>query len=458
MKKYIFNAVCAAVLSVSAFAAMGQNTATGYFVDQYTYRFQMNPAMGNDRNFVGMPGLANLNVGLHGNLGVSDVLYKLDGRTTTLLNPGISVAEAMGNLSNVNRLGADVRINVLAFGFKAWGGYNTFTVNARTNADVKLPKSLFSLAKEGIANNRYDISDVGVRASLFAEVAIGHSRDINSEWRVGGNLKVLVGGANIEAKLDNAMLELGEDDWRVTSEGELSASIKGLAYDHDVNDNTGHEYVSGMDVDNTGINGYGVAVDLGAVYRPRSLEGLTLSASLLDLGFINWSNNMLASTNGVRTFNTDRYTFNPDDDADNSFDNEWDRLTDDFAEIYELDDMGDQGSVTRMLGATFNIGGEYELPVYRNLTFGLLNTTRISGSYSWTDFRLSANLAPCKVFSCAASIGEGTYGFSFGWVVNLHAPGFNLFLGMDRTPNKLSKEYVPLSSNVGVNLGMNFLF
>jgi len=37
-------------------AASAQNTYSGYFLDNYTYRSQMNPAFGSDRNYVGFPG------------------------------------------------------------------------------------------------------------------------------------------------------------------------------------------------------------------------------------------------------------------------------------------------------------------------------------------------------------------------------------------------------------------
>ena len=167
---------------------------------------------------------------------------------------------------------------------------------------------------------------------------------------------------------------------------------------------------------------------------------------------------MLASTNGTKTFNTDRYTFNVDDDASNSFKNEWDNIKDDLSALYELDDMGDTGSKTRMLGATLNLGAEYTLPVYRKLTFGLLNTTRIQGKYTWTDFRLSANVAPAKCFDAGVNMSAGTFGIGFGWLLNLHVPGYNFFVGMDRTLGKVSKQFVPLNSNASVNLGMNILF
>ena len=444
------------LLSISALAliAGAQNTRSGYFLDDYTYRFQMNPAFDNSRSFFAMPALGNMNIGMQGTLGVSDVIYNVNGRTTTFMNPGVSAEEVMKNISDKNRIGADVKLTLLAAGFKAWGGYNTIAINARVSTEAHLPGSVFSLLKEGVANKTYDISNLRAFASAYGEVSLGHSRNINDKWRVGANVKVLVGGGYLDAVLDRAELTLGEDDWTVTAEGNVNANVKGFQYKTKVNENTNHRYVNGAKIDGTGVNGFGVAFDLGATYKPA--RDWTVSAALLDLGFIGWSNNMLASTNGVKTFNTDKYTFNVDDDQPNSFDAEWDKIKDDFSSIYELDDMGDTGGKTRMLGATMNLGVEYTLPVYRKLTFGLLNTTRIQGEYTWTDFRLSANVAPVKCFDASVNMSARTYGVGFGWLLNFHTKGFNMFLGMDRTLGKVTKQFVPLSSNGSVNIGINF--
>lgn len=447
-------ALCA--MAIVCAGAAAQNTRSGYFLEDYTYRFQMNPAFENSRNFIAMPALGNLNVSMDGTLNVSDVIYNVNGRTTTFMNPGVSASEVLGNLSDKNRIGADVKMTVLAGGFKAWGGYNTIAINARASLEAHLPKSIFSLLKEGVSNNTYDISDLGAFANVYGEIALGHSHKINDQWRVGGALKFLVGGGYLDATLNQASLTLGENDWTVTTDAEISANVKGLRYETDVNDKTNHRYVNGAEIDGGGINGFGVAFDLGAVYKPA--RDWTVSLALLDLGFINWSNNMLASTNGVKTFNTDRYTFNVDDTKPNSFENEWENIKNDISALYELDDMGDTGSKSRMLGATMNVGVEYTLPVYRRLTFGLLNTTRIQGEYSWTDFRLSANVAPAKCFDASVNMSAGTFGVGFGWLLNFHTKGFNMFVGMDRTMGKVTKQFVPLSSNASVNFGMNFPF
>ncbi len=458
MKIQIKNIALGAALIGGALSVNAQTTRSGFFVDDYTYRYEMNPAIGNSKNFIAMPALGNANIEINGTVGLDDILYNIDGKTTTFLNPKVSVEELMKNLNDNNRIGADVKLTLLAAGFKAFGGYNTITLNARTSMGVEMPREIFSLLKEGISNRTYDISDLRGFANLYGEIALGHSHQLGKDWRVGGTVKFLLGGANIDAKLNQAKLSLGEDKWTINADAELNASIKGLQYIHDINADTGHEYVSDFDVDNTGLNGFGMAFDMGVVYTPSALQNWSFSLALLDLGFMSWNNNMLASTNGVKTFDTDKYTFNVDEEASNSFENEWDKIQNDLSALYELEDMGDQGGTTTGLGATLNTGVQFTLPSYKPLSFGLLNTTRIQGEYSWTDFRLSANIAPVKCLDGGINMSMGTFGMGFGWIVNFHTTGFNMFVGMDKTFGKLAKQGIPLSSNGSVNLGINFPF
>lgn len=54
----------------------------------------------------------------------------------------------------------------------------------------------------------------------------------------------------------------------------------------------------------------------------------------------------------------------------------------------------------------------------------------------------------------------GEFGFrhvwrGLGWLLNFHTKGFNMFLGMDHTLGSVTKEFIPLSSNGSVNMGIN---
>jgi len=83
---------------------------------------------------------------------------------------------------------------------------------------------------------------------------------------------------DLKAKFDNYHANL-------TVGAELKSSFKGL----ELKEEEGKDYVTDFDFDseNLGIAGYGFGIDLGASYK--ILDNLTVSASILDLGFISWS-------------------------------------------------------------------------------------------------------------------------------------------------------------------------
>lgn len=435
-----------------------QTTYSGYFLDNYDYRYQMNPAFGNDKGFVSFPGIGNLNINMHGNLHIKDVIYSLNGKTVLFTNPGISESEAMSKFGNKNRIGSSEKIDILSVGFKGIGGYNTISLSAVANVDASVPGAFFSLAKEGVTNNTYEINNMFGNANAYAQLALNHSRDIKQVpgLRVGATVKFLLSGGNVDFRFNDAKLILGEDKWIARTNADIYASVGGLRFDMDHSNETGKDYVSGANLDDGyKIGGFGLGFDLGAEYKWSDWR---FSAAVLDLGFINWGKTQWASTNGTQEVDTDAFIFNANNDAENSFDNEWDRLKDDVAKLYQLDNNGELSSRTRALAATLNFGAEYELPVYRRLHFGLLNSTKINGSYTWTQFRLSANVNPVNCFSADVNVVAGTYGIGFGWLLNFHTTGFNLFLGMDQMVGTLSKQGLPLNSNAAFNLGINFPF
>lgn len=440
-----------ALLALTSFCAGAQHTYSGYFLENYTYRFQQNPAFGNEDNFVSFPVLGNLNIAMQGNLHLNNVLYNVDGKTVLFTNPDVPQS-VVNKFKNTNRIGTNEKIDILSCGFKAFGGYNTISIGARVNANIGVPKAFFQLAKEGIENKTYDIKNLTMNASAFAQLALNHSRDIKQVegLRVGGALKFYIGGANFDAYFNRAELQLGEESWNAITNANIYASINGFKYKTKYNEKTGHEYVSGAELNFNGINGFGIGFDLGAQYKWRDFE---FSLALLDLGFISWGKTQWASTNGDRTVQTEDYIFNANDLGDG-----WDQLKEGIEDLYQLSDNGELSSRTRAVAATLNIGVGYEFPLYRHLKFGFLSSTVINGRYTWSQARFSANVNPVKWFSAGANLEASTYGCGFGWIVNFYTKGINLFFGMDHTLGKLAKQGFPLNSNAAINFGLDFPF
>ena len=460
--KNIKSVIVVAALGITS-TAMGQNLNSGYFNEGYLYRHELNPVYGNTQNYVAFPGFSNVNIGVNSTLALSDLLYNVDGRTALFLNPNVTPGEFLDNISDKNRISENLKLQVLGAGFKSWGGYNTVELNVRQNLYLNLPGDLFRLAKNGLENKVYDLSNFDAHADAYGEIAFGHSRQIDDKLRVGAKVKFLLGIANVNANVEKAQLQLRDDAYVGVTSATLQTSLSSMRYKTESTmrgpegNQTEHTYVNGIDDVSVGLSGFGLGLDLGAEYKID--DHFKVSAALLDVGFISWSNCYEASTNGERKINTGDYLFALGEDEDNSFEREMDRMTEGLAGLYELQDNGNIGGTTKALSATMNLGVEYTPDFYDKLKFGLINNTRFAGKYTWTDFRLSANVMPVKYFSASATFSLGTYGASFGWLLNARAPqGFNFFIGMDHTLGTLAKQGIPLSGRAQLSLGINVPF
>lgn len=447
-------------------SAAAQTINSAYFTEDYKFRHMLNPAFGNEQNYVSIPALGNISVNTHGNFGYRDVIMSnpmypslSSKKMTTFLNPYISAEDALSGFSTGNnRITGDVSLTILSAGFKAFGGYNTIEINSRTTTGVSLPYELFEFAKN-TGNHSYDIGDINAHAQSFAEIAFGHSRQINDKLRLGAKLKVLVGLGRADVKMRNMKADLtAEDKWTITGEATADVSMKGFSYvseekEYNIEGSGTYERVNDVDLDGVGVGGFGMAIDLGGVYEIN--EDWTVSASVLDLGFISWTNDMLAENRSKSFVFNGFHDVSVTSDRGEEIDTKVDRYGDQLADFANLTDMDDKGGRSTGIGATINVGVEYTLPVYRKVSFGALCTSRINGAYSWTEGRLSANYAPLNWLDGGVSFAVNSFTTSMGWVLNLHPKGYNFFIGMDHILGKTSKEMIPLSSNASLTVGMN---
>ena len=449
-----------------ASGAMAQGLNSAYYTEDYKFRHDMNPAFANSDNYVSIPALGNVNVNVHGNFGYQDVIMDnpmypntSDKKMTTFMNPYISASKALEGFSNGdNRIAGDVGIMLLSGGFSAFGGYNTIELSSKTSFGMSLPYELFEFAKN-IGNKTYNIGDINVHAMSYAELALGHSRQINEKLRVGAKVKFLFGLGRADLKLQNMKADLAPNDkWTVSGQAVADVSMKGFSYvteTDEYNDPDRGEYdkVGDVDLDGFGLSGFGMAVDLGAVYQIN--EDWRVNAAVLDLGFISWSNNMQAVNRSDMFEFGGFHDISVKDGSGVDIEDQTDKYGDQIADFINLKDNGDQGGRTTGIGATINVGAEYNLPVYRKITFGALSSTRIKGAYTWTEGRLSANWTPLSWIDGGVSFAVNNFTASMGWVLNIHPKGYNFFIGMDHLLGKMSKEYIPLSSNASINLGMS---
>lgn len=468
-KKIILALAAGCALSATAQEA----TRTAYFLDGYTYRHELNPAFAGDHNYISIPILSNINVGLQSNVGLNTFLYKTQPgsqyKLTTFMSPTVDADDFLGKLKDSNNINTNIDLSIFSFGFKGFKGFNTVSVGIHTDVGMCLPKDLFAFMKLGQTGDetRYSFDDLSVNANAYAEVALGHSHKINDKLNIGAKVKFLFGVGNVSAKISNMDVVLSNKQWHVNATGEMQmAAGSGLIVP--TKHEAGTEYTNpndadliewdDIDYDSFGLSGFGVGVDLGATYQ--LLPNLQLSAAINDIGYMNWKNAVTAKTG------TTEWTFDGFQDVafidkqpgyeDNKIDEQFDHLWDDLQDAVNFHRESTDGSYSKALHATLRLGAEYGMPFYNNLTAGFLFSSYFAGPQSWQEGRFYLNIKPVKWFNATVNYGASTFGSSLGWMLNFHPKGINFFVGTDCQFLSVTPQYVPVgNANVNVNLGFN---
>ena len=472
------NKIAALLLATAtALPAAAQELRSTYFMQTSNYKHEMNPAL-LDAPYMSMPlVLGNLNLGLTGNFGLENFVYKMDptwqgygveGRQyTTFMHPEVDAADFLSDLKDKNKLSVHLKYQLAGVAWRGWGGVNLIEMNLRSSTGMVLPKSLFEFMKETGAKEDYTINDLGLRTENYMELGLGHSRKIGDKLTVGAKMKFLFGLAYADLKVDKLNLHMSDDHWDIDGKIKASAALMKSTLEYegadknyvDENGNrTERRRISGLDEFKGGLSGFGLGFDLGAVYDVT--DDLRLSAAITDLGFISWKDAYQASSAGTWTFDgfeEDVYAGGSKTET-NQIDDQLDAITDDLENIFSVyEDEQAKKTDTRALAATINVGAEYTLPAYRNLRFGFLYSGRLAGQYSWHSGMFSATVRPLKWLEYTANMSFTSTGVTGGMVLDLHAKHFNFFIGTDRFFGKLSKQCIPLkSANGNISLGMSF--
>ncbi len=447
----------------ACFTANAQGLRSGYFLEGNYYRHQLNPAFGNERAFFSFPALGNMNIDVQSNMGISTFLYKSTTPgydLTTFLDPNVSASEFLDKLKDVNRIGVNVNMQILSAGFKVKKGYMTIDLGIKSNVSSRLPKDFFSLVKNGMDDSgvtQCDFNNLSVSANAYAEIGVGYSMRVMDNLRVGAKLKFLIGGAYAQMTYDKLTMKLSDEQWDITADGHLDMAVPTMGFETELEN--GRSKVSDVTTDDPfSLSGGGFAIDLGATYKV--FDGLEISAAILDLGFIKWKGINRAVSGGHYTFDgfndiqTDK---DSPDYEDNSIDNQLDNLGEDIKDVFLLYEEGTGIGKAKALAATLNIGAEYTMPFYDKLSAGFLSSTRIAGKMSTSEGRFYANLSPVSVLDLSVSYAISSYGSNFGWMINLHPRGFNLFIGSDSQFFKISPQFGGIKRmNTNVSMGINF--
>ena len=466
------------IMLVCTLSANAQFLRTSYFMEGTHYRQQLNPALTPTKGYFNLPviGAVNATVGST-SLGYQDIIDIIDDGDDFYTKP-----DFMNRLKDNNKLNVNFSTEILSAGWYKGKNFWSFNIGLRTDIGANLTKNMFTFlnemetVEENWRNSNYDISGQQLNINAYTEIGLGLSRQINSRLTVGARVKALLGIGNMELKLNRVAMSANlpsdqqinqwssESYWNsmspsqaaqaaqelkdkfnnyhanLTVGAELKNSFKGL----ELQEEEGKDYVTDFDFDSgkLGIAGYGFGIDLGASYK--ILDNLTVSASVLDLGFISWSKSStkIASANpdpidikgstyaNMVDPNNPNTVMNAVNQLQNDAQGYMDRVTNgdvlDY-DMLQLEVSDAKESRKSRLASTLVLGAEYGF-FNNKLAVGVLSTTRFVQPDALTELTFSANYRPKSWFNVALSYSAiQSAGKSFGLGLKLGP----LFVGTD---------------------------
>ena len=278
--------------------------------------------------------------------------------------------------------------NLISLGYRHNSNYFTINIADRMSINNTLPRDLSGLALFGngqFIGKTADLSGLRVNGLYFREYAFGYSRVLDIFTTLGIRLKLLFGKANVYSENSQIGLTTDENSFDLHLAGNytISSSLP-ITINYDSAGNiSGVSPEEEIDYRSAMLNrqNEGFAIDFGVIYHYNSK--ITLSASLLDLGIINWKSDL----NTINLQGSFDYTgAHPDTD----FSSGGAYLTDLRDSLYDAFDVTVSNyPYYSWLPTQLFLGGTYHLKP--NIYLGLTNRNVIFRKKIHSSFTLSAN-------------------------------------------------------------------
>lgn len=450
MKHNILKFILGSFLLTLAFQlAEAQSVArTGYFLENSTHKHLLNPALVPTRGYVSYPIIGSVDFDTQSNLKLTNFIFPgltEDGPLLTFMNENVTPEQVLSQLNPENYFKLNQRLSLVSFGFYTGTTFWTFEVASKINAKINLPYALFDFLKTGMTSsegNYYDIKDLTFNAGVLAETSVGSSFAITDKIRVGAKAKLLIGGANVVAGIDQMTIEMKPDKWTVNSTGLIN--LYGAGFDFTTDEDG---VIDGFNFASPNMAGLGFGLDLGASWKPYDF--LEVSAGITDLGVISWNKNYnrVARSSGSMVYEgIDNIGVGGDDGEGDSAGDQMNDIIDGMLELAQFKPVNESENYSESLVPTLNIGAEAALPMYNKLTFGLLYSNRFDPVNNISELTGVLNFKPFTALNLAASYTllngmAESLGFALGANIGIA----NIFLACDYIPLRVTPQYIPLT-------------
>jgi hypothetical protein len=461
--------------------ANSQQSNVMYFIKGVPQTNTLNPAFQPDYGFYfGIPGISPVAAEIDNNpLRFHDLVFysppPIDS-VITFLHPAADKRKFLALFGNHNFINTDVSTSLFSLGFRINTLFFSFGISQKAYVRLNYPKDLFTLPMYGLLDNslnptNLNLSGIAVNAAAYTEFSVGISKSIGDMISVGVRGKILLGEANLFMKTTDIGLNTSLSQWQFHSNVDLNASVPFMQIPKDTLGKYSLDSVrmksklSKSDYLDAFVRkpNMGLAIDLGVVIKP--MDWLTISASVVDLGYIRWSHNSynLKQDTGFNFTGINMTGIIRGDTAKIEK-----MLSDSLFNAFKKVNIQSGGYTSYLptkiyIGATFNIWSD-------RISFGLLSITELYLNKVRQSFSLSANLQPIRMFSTSFtySLLNNTY-HDFGFGLALKFGAINTYFIFDYIPttyDKLKKGNnipfdipVPVYSRAfSLKIGMNIVF
>ena len=469
--KYILILILAVIIA----DASAQNSQVLYFMN-LPQNHLLNPALRpSNKVYIGLPGMSGINLNINNNfVNFNDVFIKGQAKDSIIsfLHPDYNPDKFLAKIKDKNSLEQETTVQLLGVGFSVGNdGYVFLDINERIQGNIVLPGDLFRLAlkgNEGFAGKKIDLSSLRGDIKYYHEFGVGFSRNFTDKLRIGIKGKLLFGIA--AASIDNKSLGITvNDDYSHTLDANLTVNMSGpvnvyMNSKHNVDsvvfDDSRFKTSAGATDFFSGKKNIGLGLDIGATFDLT--DRIVLSASVTDLGFIRWKNDV---TN-LKVYNQFKFSgLNMLDviNGTKTIDEVGKEMLDSLKNAFNVSNT--KAPFTTYLPFGISLGGSYN--VTKRFSVGLLSYSRIIGKQLREALTLSANLNLGNAFSTSISYTAENHRYdNLGAGVAFRAGIIQFYLLSDRIPimwnkikNDKSNVMVPANWNtINLRLGMNLVF
>ena len=438
------------VLVAALFGTIGASAQmrTSYFMEGSYFRTDMNAALVPTRGYIKIPVVGGLGVDFSDNyFSVNNFFYKRNGEIFTFLNNGVSAEEFLGKLGDQGKLSVNLNTSIIGFGAHSKKLFWNFGINLRSNTEVTLSKDMFAVLKN-LSNGYYNLGDTHLSHRDYIEAALGFAIPIKEFMTFGFRVKGLVGLADASMKMDKMYLDINENSVRAELIGNVRANSPILNSNYTVG---GPLSLDGLLVTDPmgmlkGIKSWGLGADIGFEFRFLE-DHLKLSVGANDIGFIKWHAPSTVNAKGNANFTYNGFNLTTGEAKIESGFN---------AEMAEP-----EGEYITRLSCSLNGGLEYNF-LNNWIAVGLLSHTEFCQNFIRTELTASINFRIGRWLSTSFShtFLNGNQPGVLGWALNIHPPGFHLFVGADFIDTRYAVfSNIPLpqyQSSANVYLGVGF--